>query len=478
MKLPTDLMLGRPLEETQERSLPEFVRDLRERMDRVHEFAREKLKMQSDKMKQHLDTTSTETAFEPGDTVWLYAPKRMKGMKVQNSRGIGKAHTFTKQIGAILKMSGLTGKGLKTVIESIQKFCETEKNTTEDRFSQIINELKTDIHNQEQQIKELLKTNKVLKSQISKEKRDRKKLKLHTKKMLLKERLSKKNNEGKNNISHKKSQFRNNLVENNSISNFSSAVQKQSVQQCHLQHCNEVCNENRRVVDNLIKQNRTLTEDNEQQKEQIKKLTSKYKQLYSEFTDCQNKIILLNCKMNEENSEDIFFTAPYEELHIYPVSMFFFSFWEPSVFAGLHCRLLGLLCATFHPSQPPIPVAGSRVQACIASLPAGCCNLLDKVWGVHICPAFCDLKSRNHTVDDAPPLHWPVGRVIEVVSGKDGVVRWCLLKRTKPMDGNTIKENICKSPWPGEICVRPETRRSSPRPGNSGRGPERWQPYL
>ncbi|KAJ8945021.1 hypothetical protein NQ318_016267 [Aromia moschata] len=27
---------------------------------------------------------------------------------------------------------------------------------------------------------------------------------------------------------------------------------------------------------------------------------------------------------------------------------------------------------------PPIPVAGSRVQACTASLPAGCCNLLDK----------------------------------------------------------------------------------------------------
>ncbi|KAJ8936904.1 hypothetical protein NQ318_010931 [Aromia moschata] len=71
MKLPTDLMLGRPLEETEERSLPEFVEDLRERMDRIHRFAREKLKIHSDKMKQRLDTTSTETAFEPGDAVWL-----------------------------------------------------------------------------------------------------------------------------------------------------------------------------------------------------------------------------------------------------------------------------------------------------------------------------------------------------------------------------------------------------------------------
>ncbi|KAJ8958740.1 hypothetical protein NQ318_016468 [Aromia moschata] len=67
MKLPTDLMLGRPLEETEERSLPEFVEDLRKRMDRIHRFAREKLKIHSDKMKQRLDTTSTETAFKPGD---------------------------------------------------------------------------------------------------------------------------------------------------------------------------------------------------------------------------------------------------------------------------------------------------------------------------------------------------------------------------------------------------------------------------
>ncbi|KAJ8944323.1 hypothetical protein NQ318_016130 [Aromia moschata] len=67
MKLPTDFMLGRPLEETEERSLPEFVEDLRKRMDQIHRFAREKLKIHSDKMKQHLDTTSTETAFKPGD---------------------------------------------------------------------------------------------------------------------------------------------------------------------------------------------------------------------------------------------------------------------------------------------------------------------------------------------------------------------------------------------------------------------------
>ncbi|KAJ8948598.1 hypothetical protein NQ318_007602 [Aromia moschata] len=89
MKLPTDLILDCPLEENHERSLPEFVEDLREKMDRVHKFAREKLKMQSDKIKQRLDTTSTETAFEPGDAVWLYAPKRTKGRSPKLGLNLG-----------------------------------------------------------------------------------------------------------------------------------------------------------------------------------------------------------------------------------------------------------------------------------------------------------------------------------------------------------------------------------------------------
>ncbi|KAJ8933627.1 hypothetical protein NQ318_002824 [Aromia moschata] len=96
MKLPTDLILGHPVEENQERSLPEFVEDLRERMDRIHQFAREKLKIHSDKMKQRLDTTSTKTAFKPGDAVWLYAPKRTKG-KSKASEQLGRPVHHNKE---------------------------------------------------------------------------------------------------------------------------------------------------------------------------------------------------------------------------------------------------------------------------------------------------------------------------------------------------------------------------------------------
>ncbi|KAJ8953850.1 hypothetical protein NQ318_006701 [Aromia moschata] len=118
MKLPTDLMLGRPLEENQERSLPEFVGDLRERMDRIHQFAREKLKIhsESDKMKQRLDITSTETAFEPGDAVWLYASKRMKGRSPKLQKNWEGPYTIIKKINDLVYRIQLSPRSKPKVV--------------------------------------------------------------------------------------------------------------------------------------------------------------------------------------------------------------------------------------------------------------------------------------------------------------------------------------------------------------------------
>ncbi|KAJ8961402.1 hypothetical protein NQ318_014647 [Aromia moschata] len=128
MKLPTDLILDRPLEENQERSLPEFVENLRERMDQIHRIAREQLKIHSDKMKQRLDTTSTETAFKPGDAVWLYAPKRTKGKSSKLQSNWEGPYTIIKwsiwkgsqNIQDVIHPIGLSSRihrlGLKTVL--------------------------------------------------------------------------------------------------------------------------------------------------------------------------------------------------------------------------------------------------------------------------------------------------------------------------------------------------------------------------
>ncbi|KAJ8952348.1 hypothetical protein NQ318_017242, partial [Aromia moschata] len=116
MKLPTDLILGRPLEENQERSLPEFVKDLRERMDRIHQFAREKLKIHSDKMKQRLDTTSTKTAFKPGDAVWLYAPKRTKGKSPKLQSNWEGPYTIIKKINDLVYRIQLSPRSKPKVV--------------------------------------------------------------------------------------------------------------------------------------------------------------------------------------------------------------------------------------------------------------------------------------------------------------------------------------------------------------------------
>ncbi|KAJ8961386.1 hypothetical protein NQ318_014631 [Aromia moschata] len=116
MKLPTDLILGRPLEENQERSLPEFVEDLRERLNRIHRFASEKLKMHSDKMKQRLDTTSTETAFKPGDAVWLYGPKRTKGKSPKLQSNWEGPYTIIKKINDLVYRIQLSPRSKPKVV--------------------------------------------------------------------------------------------------------------------------------------------------------------------------------------------------------------------------------------------------------------------------------------------------------------------------------------------------------------------------
>ncbi|KAJ8948871.1 hypothetical protein NQ318_013525 [Aromia moschata] len=108
-----------------ERSLPEFVEDLRERMDRIHRFAREKLKIHSDKMKQRLDTTSTETAFKPGDAVWLYAPKRTKGKSPKLQSNWEGPYTIIKKINDLVYRIQLSPRSKPKVVHLARKVHRT-----------------------------------------------------------------------------------------------------------------------------------------------------------------------------------------------------------------------------------------------------------------------------------------------------------------------------------------------------------------
>ncbi|KAJ8935901.1 hypothetical protein NQ318_016234 [Aromia moschata] len=87
-----------------------------ERLDRIHRFASEKLKMHSNKMKQRLDTTSTETAFEPGDAVWLYAPKRLKGRSPKLQKNWEGPYTIIKKINDLVYRIQLSPRSKPKVV--------------------------------------------------------------------------------------------------------------------------------------------------------------------------------------------------------------------------------------------------------------------------------------------------------------------------------------------------------------------------
>ena len=79
--VPVDLVFGRPEQECAPDSETEYARQLRERMAAVHRFAREHLGLESDRQKRYYDHRGVhQNTFNRGDAVWLYNPKRRKGL--------------------------------------------------------------------------------------------------------------------------------------------------------------------------------------------------------------------------------------------------------------------------------------------------------------------------------------------------------------------------------------------------------------
>ncbi|GFT19000.1 retrovirus-related Pol polyprotein from transposon 412 [Trichonephila clavipes] len=78
IRLPADLLFSRlpdaPL-------VPEeYIEKLQARMEELHDLARERFGMASEKMKTRYDARATGHDFGEGDKVWLWNPKRHKGL--------------------------------------------------------------------------------------------------------------------------------------------------------------------------------------------------------------------------------------------------------------------------------------------------------------------------------------------------------------------------------------------------------------
>ncbi|GFV76923.1 retrovirus-related Pol polyprotein from transposon 412 [Trichonephila clavipes] len=70
--LPCDLPFGRPPDTPS--SPEEYVQNLQARFEDVHNLARERINLRTEKMKTRYDTKATGHQFKEGDKVWFYNP--------------------------------------------------------------------------------------------------------------------------------------------------------------------------------------------------------------------------------------------------------------------------------------------------------------------------------------------------------------------------------------------------------------------
>lgn len=77
LRLPSDVLFG--VNTHEQREMDEYVRDLRKRMDYIHELTRERTKATIERVKEKYNRKINSAGFREGDQVWLYNPQRTKG---------------------------------------------------------------------------------------------------------------------------------------------------------------------------------------------------------------------------------------------------------------------------------------------------------------------------------------------------------------------------------------------------------------
>ena len=86
LRVPLDLLLGRPHADIEELSYLEYAERLRASIATVHDFARDHQQAGSQRMKRRYDIRSEAFTFRKGGLVWLYNPQRKKGKSPKLSR--------------------------------------------------------------------------------------------------------------------------------------------------------------------------------------------------------------------------------------------------------------------------------------------------------------------------------------------------------------------------------------------------------
>ena len=80
LDLPVDLIYGSPQSNSgQAVEVPAYVANLSDRVEKVHQLARNKLAQAAEKQKRIYDLKQFHNSYKVGDQVWLYSPVAKKG---------------------------------------------------------------------------------------------------------------------------------------------------------------------------------------------------------------------------------------------------------------------------------------------------------------------------------------------------------------------------------------------------------------
>ena len=82
LRVPIDLLYGKPPDETTGLE-SEYASELAESLERAHSFARNRLRLSSERMKRQYDRDSSKDCFQKYDNVWLYTPRKKKGLSAK-----------------------------------------------------------------------------------------------------------------------------------------------------------------------------------------------------------------------------------------------------------------------------------------------------------------------------------------------------------------------------------------------------------
>ena len=113
LRLPVDLLLGRPEEPA---TTTDYCELLQERLEQVHSYARENLKISTARAKNYYDLHADDVTFKEGDAVWLHNPRKKVGHSPKLMRPWEGPYTIIKVLNDVVYRIQLTPRSKAKVV--------------------------------------------------------------------------------------------------------------------------------------------------------------------------------------------------------------------------------------------------------------------------------------------------------------------------------------------------------------------------